>query len=235
MKLLPFLFAACTISIACAQNPVVVELFTSQGCSSCPAADKNLAAVVDRAEKNNQEVLGLSFHVDYWNYIGWKDPYSSKEFTERQKKYASVLNLENIYTPQMIVNGRAEFVGSDGRKCDDEIAKALKETPLFQISITDVTKSKEKILISYSLDKVPTDCTINAALVEKDVSNDVTRGENTGRKLAHKNVVRSFTTSAAKKNGTLELAFPAAGKADQLIIFLQNNEWRVTGAFRKYL
>ena len=235
MKLLSFLFVVCTISFASAQNPIIVELFTSQGCSSCPAADKNLADIIERAEKNNQEVFGLSFHVDYWNYIGWKDPYSKREFTERQKKYASILNLEGIYTPQMIVNGHVEFVGSDQEKCGDEISKALKQIPLYQISIADVKKSGQKIFISYSLDKIPTNSTINAALVEKDVSNDVTRGENIGRKLAHKNVVRSFTTSIAEKNGTLELAYPASNKAVQLIIFLQSSDWRVTGAFRKNL
>jgi len=235
MKLLSFLFVTCAFSFASAQNPVIVELFTSQGCSSCPAADRNLAEVVERAEKNGQDVLGLSFHVDYWNDIGWKDPYSKKEFTERQKKYAAVLNLESIYTPQMIVNGNTEFVGSDEKKCADEIGKALKQKVLFHISLSDLKKSGEKILISYSLDQTPDNNIINFALVEKDVSNEVTRGENSGRRLAHKNVVRAFSAAVAQKDGSLELHLPPSTKADQLIIFLQNSEWRVTGAFRKNL
>src|SRR5438445_2521237 len=113
MKFLPALFLFSLVKIASAQNPVVIELFTSQGCSSCPVADKNLAEIIEKAETNGQQVYGLSFHVDYWNDIGWKDPYSKAEFTERQKKYASIRSFENIYTPQMIVNGETEFVGSD--------------------------------------------------------------------------------------------------------------------------
>ena len=235
MKLLSFLFTIGTITFASAQNPVIVELFTSQGCSSCPAADKNLAEIVERAEKNGQEVLGLSFHVDYWNYIGWKDPYSKKEFTERQKMYASALNLESIYTPQMIVNGQAEFIGSDEEKCAREIKEALKQNGQYQIIVTGIKNEGKKILISYSLDKTPINSSVNIALVERNVSNDVTRGENAGRKLSHKNVVRSFATAVAQKSGNLELAIPASSKPDQLIIFLQNSEWHITGAFRKNL
>lgn len=235
MKLLSFLFTVWAISFASGQNPVIVELFTSQGCSSCPAADKILAEIVLRAEKNGQDVLGLSFHVDYWNYIGWKDPYSNKEFTERQKKYASLMNLESIYTPQMIVNGQIEFVGSDEERIGEEVDKAMKQNMPYQISITDVKNLGEKILVSYALDKTPTSNVINVALVQKGASNDVTRGENAGRRLTHKNVVKSFMTSVAEKKGSLELPFPASTKADQVIIFLQNREWRVTGAFRKNL
>jgi hypothetical protein len=232
MKLLPLLFV-CLTSFAYAQNPVIVELFTSQGCSSCPAADKNLAEIIENAERNGQEVLGLSFHVDYWNYIGWKDPYSKKEFTERQKKYASVMSSESIYTPQVIVNGKTEFVGSDKNKIVDEVAKALKQKMLYQISVNQIKKAEENILITYSINKAPENQTVCVALIEKNVSNDVTRGENSGRKLSHRNVVRSFLTSVAQKNGTLELSIPTLSKIDQMIIFLQNNDWMVTAAERK--
>ncbi|MEM6525653.1 MAG: DUF1223 domain-containing protein, partial [Bacteroidota bacterium] len=86
----------------------VVELFTSQGCSSCPSADKNLSQLIK--DKNDRKVFGLSFHVSYWNYLGWKDPYSKEAFTERQRKYAAKFANSSIYTPQMIVNGKEEFV-----------------------------------------------------------------------------------------------------------------------------
>src|SRR5437899_2881738 len=124
MKIPLLLLFFIAMNFAFAQNPVVVELFTSQGCSSCPAADKNLAEIIEKAEANGQQVIGLSFHVDYWNYIGWKDPYSKAEFTERQRKYALRMNSENIYTPQMIVNGESEFVGSDKNTSTKEIGKA---------------------------------------------------------------------------------------------------------------
>src|SRR6267378_3153420 len=98
MKIWLTVALACVMNFLSAQHPVVIELFTSQGCSSCPAADKNLAELIEAAEKTGQPVYGLSFHVDYWNYIGWKDPYSNPEYTERQRKYAMAMNLESVYT-----------------------------------------------------------------------------------------------------------------------------------------
>jgi hypothetical protein len=129
------------MNISFAQNPVVVELFTSQGCSSCPAADKNLADLIEKAEAKGQLIIGLSFHVDYWNYIGWKDPYSKSDFTERQRKYASHLNSESVYTPQMIVNGEKEFVGSDKSSATTQITKALQNKMLFNISINEIKQT----------------------------------------------------------------------------------------------
>ena len=85
----------------------LVELFTSEGCSSCPSADQNLMRLVDEASKKKLPVYALSFHVDYWNRLGWTDPYSSKAFTDRQRTYAQVMKSDRVYTPQMIVNGKA--------------------------------------------------------------------------------------------------------------------------------
>src|SRR5579872_5297720 len=119
MKIMILLLFVIISSAAFSQNnPVVIELFTSQGCSSCPAADKNLAELIEEAEKKGLPVYGLSFHVDYWNYIGWKDPYSRSEYTARQREYSSFLNSETVYTPQMIVNGEVEFVGSDKKAAE---------------------------------------------------------------------------------------------------------------------
>src|SRR5260221_28631 len=222
MKIWLTVALACVMNFLSAQNPVVIELFTSQGCSSCPAADKNLAEIIENAEKNGQQVYGLSFHVDYWNYIGWKDPYSKAEFTERQKKYASIKNFESIYTPQMIVNGEIEFVGSDKTASASEIKKALQEKMLYQISLKEIKKLDGKISATYSLDKNPTDETINVALVEKNVGNEVMSGENSGRKLMHRNVVRSFTSLPAQNEGIIEVDIPREPKKGALILFLQN-------------
>lgn len=216
-----------------AQNPVVIELFTSQGCSSCPLADKNLAEIIDIAEKNGQPVYGLSFHVDYWNYIGWKDPYSKKEFTERQKKYASIINPESVYTPQMIVNGKVEFVGSDRKTSNNEVIKSLQEKPEYVVSVTKIERENGKIFVSYSLDKAPSNQTINIALVEKQAGNEVTRGENSGRRLTHRNVVRSFASAKAKKEDIVSLSYNQRDSELQLIVFTQNGEWGVTGATAK--
>ena len=111
---------------AAAAEPVaVVELFTSQGCSSCPPADAVLSRVDELAREKKLSVYVLSFHVDYWNRLGWTDPYSDDEFTRRQNQYAGLFRSNRVYTPQMIVNGQTEFVGSDAKRATQAIRRAL--------------------------------------------------------------------------------------------------------------
>ncbi|NOT76073.1 MAG: DUF1223 domain-containing protein [Cyclobacteriaceae bacterium] len=214
-----------------AQGFAVVELFTSQGCSSCPSADKNLSQIIQQSQKEGKSVYGLSFHVDYWNYIGWKDPYSSKEFTKRQQVYAHQLGLTSTYTPQMIVNGRSEFVGSSRSSAETIIDEALLQKSLYTITISNLTVSGNTIRLNYVLDKSPSGEVLNLALVEKDVTNYVSRGENKGKELHHDNVVRAFKSIPMQKQGTVELQFTDINiKKSSLIAFSQDQELRIVAA-----
>ena len=123
----------------------VVELFTSEGCSSCPPADNAVAKLLQEY-KNNVYVLG--YHVDYWDNLGWKDAFSSAAYTQRQKNYARVLKLSSVYTPQVIVNGDEQFVGSDENKLHASIDKDLKQIPAQTLSVT-AKANNNTIDISY--------------------------------------------------------------------------------------
>lgn len=118
-----------------APNPVIVELFTSEGCSSCPPADRLLAELAAQAQKDHTGVIFLAFHVDYWDHLGWKDPFASADFTARQRGYSKVFNEKSVYTPQMVVNGRTGFVGSDRAKAREAIAAAGKRAPTLIITL----------------------------------------------------------------------------------------------------
>src|SRR5580704_490614 len=124
--LLAFLAVATTLRAASAPTPVVVELFTSEGCSSCPPADLLLRRLEKEQPVPGVEVIPLSEHVDYWNQLGWKDPFSSGRFTDRQRQYADVFHKDGPYTPQMVVDGAPEFVGSDGPRALKTIAEAAR-------------------------------------------------------------------------------------------------------------
>src|ERR1700756_2986249 len=126
------------------RSPVLVELFTSEGCSSCPPADALLERLDRSQPVSGTDVIVLSEHVDYWNGIGWKDPYSSHEYSERQSAYAARFGLRSIYTPQMVVDGHFEFVGSDERRAREAIQNAMK-----------VMKTPVSISSSLSDDKTP--------------------------------------------------------------------------------
>src|SRR6476659_8572322 len=115
-----------------ATSVTVIELFTSQGCSSCPAADKLLNEIIEKADQENKPVIGLSYHVSYWNYLGWKDPYSNENYNALQRKYSEALQ-SSVYTPQMIVDGKQEFVGSDQEKAKEAIQHASTKSQDFAI------------------------------------------------------------------------------------------------------
>jgi hypothetical protein len=181
-----------------ARAPVLVELFTSEGCSSCPAADELLTRLQRDQPVANAEIIGLAFHVDYWDHQGWKDPYASKAFTARQRDYSRVFGGERIYTPQMIVDGREEFVGSD-EALARKAAQAAAARPRLGVRL-DARLQGQSIRLSMDLPAAPPDAEpidVLVALTEDDLTSNVRRGENTGRTLSHSGVVRKLDSTGA--------------------------------------
>lgn len=213
----------------------VVELFTSQGCSSCPPADVQLAHLKETAAANGTKVYALSFHVDYWNYLGWQDPFSNAAYSQRQYQYRDWLN-SRVYTPQMVVNGSQEFIGSRASEATAAVKKALSTPPSYQLSA--MTKlSADQLTVSYTLNKVPSNQYVVAAMVERAINTQVKRGENHGKSLTHVNVVRSLNqVKTDQLSGELKLSLPADFTADQLaaydlIVFVQDTTTgQITGA-----
>lgn len=186
----------------------VLELFTSQGCSSCPSADRLLTETLSEAAKTNKNIIGLSFHVDYWDRLGWKDPFSSHAYTQRQYQYSTHFAQNGVYTPQEVLNGRQEFVGSNRSKQVSALKEALSQPATVGVLVTAGAPKNNKLTISYQLYGDLTDAVLNVALVSKTTETTVQRGENAGRKLAHDNVVRAFQTIPAATRGTLSVLMP---------------------------
>ncbi|MCU1339426.1 MAG: hypothetical protein JWO19_5007 [Bryobacterales bacterium] len=204
-----FGLVAAAASGAHAQSPVVVELFTSEGCSSCPPADQLLSRldspryvppgsnIAGRAKQAislppGVEVIALGEHVDYWDELGWKDRFSSPLFSARQQDYGKAFHLESVYTPQIVVNGQKEVLGSESRAVQDAITKAAKD-PHAQVTLSMTSVQT----FSYSVSKLPPgshEADILLGVAEGRLVTPVYGGENNGRQLVHAAVVRSLTS-----------------------------------------
>lgn len=196
------------ITLPAQEGVAVIELFTSQGCSSCPSADRLLSQLIDQAETNELPVYGLSFHVDYWNRLGWKDPFSAKAYTERQYAYARKIEKASVYTPQMVVNGQEEFVGSNGWAAEKAIKKASNTADEVSFIVEKISKKDGQISFSYLATGTKSQ-QLNIALVERGIETYVKRGENGGRTLKHDNVVRAFEQQSLQTEDEITIALPA--------------------------
>jgi hypothetical protein len=194
--------------------PVLIELFTSEGCSSCPPADQLLEQLDPRA-------VVLSEHVDYWNHQGWTDPFSSAELTARQQAYSRRFHIDGPYTPQMVIDGAAEFTGSDGSRAAHELAAAA-ERPKTPIRLARTANG-----IQVNIENAKTAGGVFLALADESGESSVSAGENRGRHLHHVAIARSLRKiGKVERGGRFEkqIALAAKTRAQRVIIFLQETE-----------
>jgi hypothetical protein len=214
-----------------ARVPVLLELFTSEGCSSCPPADRLLEILDEKQPVAGADLIVLSEHVDYWDRLGWKDPFSSSQYTARQQDYTNRYNFDGVYTPQLVVDGRYGFVGSDGREASAAIQRAIRERKI-AIAVSNVARSGSQVTARIEL---PADENFKGArgilyvaLADNRQESHVTRGENGGRTLAHVAVTRvlkqvgavDFDAAFAK-----EITLPVQaglGNGLRLVVFVQD-------------
>lgn len=215
---LPLVPNVAPASAPVALVPVVVELFTSEGCSSCPSADVALRELETAQSVPGVEVIALGQHVDYWNRLGWKDPFSSAQFTERQRWYAEGFK-EGNYTPQAVVNGRYQFVGSQRPTLTQAVAQAA-QAPRATVVLARGADGNLNVQVS-NLPAGTQAATVQLALTETGLSSQVGRGENSGRLLRHAAVVRALRPlGAVAADGTFSATAPlnlsAAWKTNNL-------------------
>lgn len=219
------------------KSTVLVELFTSEGCSSCPPADRLLATLEQEQPYKDIEIITLSLHVDYWDQLGWKDEFSSPIFSRRQDIYAQALRTGQTYTPQMIVDGRTGFVGS--RAAD--AAKAIISNAKNEKAIVDLSCENEKLIVKISGIPKHEKLTVFLAVTEDNIATNVKRGENSGKILEHTAVVRELRSLGMLTAEQSEFSYeqfvqllPAWKKENlKYVVFLQENYSRkILGANR---
>lgn len=189
----------CVCGVA-AQTPVVIELFTSEGCSSCPPADALLVKLSHESPSGAKLIL-LGEHVDYWNYIGWTDRFSSPAFSERQSNYAQHLRLATVYTPQMVIDGHLQLVGNGAAEVYRDIGKAAAEPKPAQVSLR--WESPQKLHIAVQA-PASARSKVLLAITEDGLSTAIGGGENSGRILHHAAVVRQLRELGTANNGQFE-------------------------------
>jgi hypothetical protein len=227
-------FAAIYISIVLAKTTepgtprkaVVVELFTSEGCSSCPPADELLGHLRQDLSAKNVQVIPLGFHVDYWNSLGWKDRFSSAEFTQRQEQYTRALKVDGPYTPEMVVDGEVEFVGNDAGQAQRTIRQQASQLETAQVKIALAGVDQLTVQV-----KGPPSSNANAlvmlAITEDNLTTQVGSGENGGRTLHHAAVVRELRQVGTLNNGAIETTVPLKLEKDwkrndlRAVVFVQ--------------
>ena len=202
----------------------LIELFTSEGCSSCPAADEVLKEI--QKKYSDKSVLVLGYHVDYWDKLGWKDIFSDGSFSQRQEYYSTIFHLNSIYTPQVIVNGRKEFIGSNKSTLISSIEEQLNESSAVSLKLTVVQNTEGKIDVHYSAEGA--DAKKEQAilvLIQRMATNEVKKGENKGRILHHINIVRNISYLPLNEK-TSSFTLPAGLQKEDVFVagFIQDKK-----------
>lgn len=202
----------------------VLELFTSEGCSSCPPAEAVLANIELQAA--GKPIYVLAYHVDYWNRLGWKDPFSDPKFTARQYQYNKQFTTE-VYTPQLIVNGKGEYIGSDAPAIESAINSALGSKTNHTIDL-HAQLHNDSLSVTYNLPGVVSDQQLEIAVVQHQATSNVRAGENEGKTLSHVQLVRDLHTIKlkGKSTGSFTITLPKQFNVKdwELIGFLQNKQ-----------
>ncbi len=211
---------------------VIVQLFTSQGCSSCPPADALVGKI--KEEYKDQNVFVMSYHVDYWDRLGWKDPFSKREFTEIQYRYADQFRERQVYTPQIVVNGKEHFVGSDGSRLRRKIKNYLKKGAQNNITLSTQNDVEGNLKVSYDISGELKGKKLKLALVLNKHTTQIKRGENRNRTLTNSNIVLNEIVLELdnKKKGSLTIPSSTLKEkgAISIIGFVQNEGLEITGA-----
>jgi hypothetical protein len=205
-----------------AAGVAVVELFTSEGCSSCPPADQVLA---DLAQRGVASVYALAFHVDYWDDLGWRDRFALPDSTARQQAYSRAFRSTGLYTPQMIVGGAEQFTGSDRAHAEAAVERALAHPLSVKLSVHAQRTGTNPVRVDYEAPGAPPGCVLIAAVVERSASTSVGAGENVGKTLHHANVVRAFReVGVSSASGTIIVPLPPSLSLEgtELIAYVQH-------------
>jgi hypothetical protein len=233
--LVPFFSSLALAADSTPLTPIVVELFTSEGCSSCPPADSLLRTLDSSQPIAGAHLIVLEEHVDYWDDLGWKDPFSSHEFTVRQSEYARRLHVRAPYTPQMVVNGGTELLGSDARGANHVLSEA-RTPPAVAVRLSELRSENRKVHVHVEAGQVPSESELFMALALDHAHTQVRRGENSGRSLDHVAVLQSISGERKLHKGqsfsgdvTVSIAQP--GSAYRLVAFIQEHgQGKIVGA-----
>ncbi|WP_229684211.1 DUF1223 domain-containing protein [Flavobacterium limi] len=212
----------------------LLELYTSEGCSSCPPADDLMGKIQNEYKDSN--VYVLAYHVDYWDKQGWKDIFSNADFTKRQYDYAEFMKKSPIYTPQVIINGKADYIGSQETSVRNGIKSAVSKTVLANINL-ETTQKDTNLLVNYTVEGTSKNSRLFIAVVQKSAKSNVKRGENAHRVLSHYQIVRQLQSVDLNKTkkGTASVHLPKNfNKQDfEIIGFIQDmNSGAILGVKR---